>query len=303
MSAFNYPSLSSETNRIKNAGSPLLVLLIMMAATHAQANTDADAIKIIRQMFQATKKVKSLSYTMVKRERIKGQILTQKSRVKLALSPLRTYLYQESPKKGLEVLFSEGNYNDKCIINPNGFPWINIYLPPLHPRVLHNQHHNLYKSGYAYVVGILEHLMRKYEPVLHKIITCKPDVLWQGRQAYMIHLDNPSFTLQKHEIKPGETAWDIAKQYMIGEYMVLDRNPDFGFYTDLTPGKSLVIPNDYARRMEIVILKENMLPALLRVYDEKGLFEEYQYLDLMLNPVFSDSDFSKTNPNYGFKKL
>jgi outer membrane lipoprotein-sorting protein len=303
MSAYNYRPAFHKEVRLKCSPGSIWLLLILLAASQAKADTDADAVRILRQMFQATKKVKSLSYTMVKRERIKGQILTQRSKVKLALAPLRTYLYQETPKKGLEVIFAEGQHNDKCIINPNGFPWINIYLPPMHPRVLQNQHHNLFKSGYAYVVGILEHLMRKYDQQLADIIQSKPDVLWQGRPAHMIHLDNPNFGIHKHVVKQGETAWDVARQHMIGEYMVLDRNPDVGFYTDLSLGKTLVIPNDYARKMEIVILKENMLPALLRVYDEHGLFEEYQYLDLILNPAFSENDFSKSNPNYGFKKL
>jgi hypothetical protein len=251
-------------------------------------------------MFAETSKVRTLSYTMVKKERIKGVINTQRSKVKLALDPLRLHLYQEEPRAGIQVLYSEGAYNNKCVIHPNGFPWITLYLSPLHPRVLNNQHHNLYKSGYAYLVSILEHLMQKYEPQLPQLITLKQESQWQGKKAVTIALDNPNFAIIEHKVHKDEDAWDIAKQYKICEYAILERNPALSFYTPLPVGKLLTLPNDYARRMEITILRENFLPVMIKVYDEKGLFEEYQYYQLLLNPTFSDEEFSKTNPNYPF---
>lgn len=266
----------------------------------AQGQNQPDAIALLRKMFAETTKVRTLSYTMVKRERIKGNMITQRSRVKLALQPLRLYMYQEEPKMGIQVLYSEGNYNNKCVIHPNGFPWITLYLAPMHPRVLNNQHHNLYKSGYAYLVSILEHLMRKYEPQLSQLVSLKQESQWQGKKAITIALDNPNFSLVQHKVQKGEDAWTIAKEYMVCEYTLLERNPELSFYTPLPVGKWLTVPNDYARRMEITILKENMLPVVIKVFDELGLFEEYQYYHLLVNPTFAEEEFSKSNPNYSF---
>ncbi len=277
---------------------PVCVLLLVSQVAIAQESSQG--LDLIRTMFVSSRKVKSLSYTMVKKERIKGQIIRQQSKVKLMLNPLLVYIYQEEPKSGLEVLFNEAKYGDKCVIHPNGFPWITLYFSPLHPRVLSNQHHNLYKSGFEYVVGILQHLTQKYAEKLNELITLKSEVTWQGKKAYLIVLDNPNFKEITYKVNAGEDAWQIARSYHIGEYVLLDRNPDLSFYTPLPEGKSVLITNDYARRMEITILKESMLPVHFKVYDEKGLYEEYQYHNLLVNPAFSEEDFLKTNQLYRF---
>ena len=39
---------------------------------------------------------------------------------------------------------------------------------------------------------------------------------------------------------------------------------------------------------------------MLRIEDENGLFEQYEYLELDLNPTFTEDDFSEDNKEYGF---
>jgi len=38
----------------------------------------------------------------------------------------------------------------------------------------------------------------------------------------------------------------------------------------------------------------------MEIYDDKGLFEQYQFSEVQINPVFSENDFSETNKEYGF---
>jgi hypothetical protein len=44
-----------------------------------------------------------------------------------------------------------------------------------------------------------------------------------------------------------------------------------------------------------------MLPVKSEVYDEKGLFEEYLFEEIKLNPTFTSADFDENNKEYGFK--
>jgi outer membrane lipoprotein-sorting protein len=38
----------------------------------------------------------------------------------------------------------------------------------------------------------------------------------------------------------------------------------------------------------------------MRIYDSKGLYEEYTFNDVVINQAFKDIDFSADNPKYGF---
>ena len=50
----------------------------------------------------------------------------------------------------------------------------------------------------------------------------------------------------------------------------------------------------------IYIDKQTNLPLITRVYDDKGLFESYEYINLQLNPVIKDEEFSRKYKEYHF---
>jgi outer membrane lipoprotein-sorting protein len=68
----------------------------------------------------------------------------------------------------------------------------------------------------------------------------------------------------------------------------------------IKPGTKITIPNDYAAKMEMYIHKDLYYPVYLKIYDHKGLFEEYTFTNVELNPLFKDIEFSAKNPGYGF---
>ena len=107
-------------------------------------------------MFERTKSISSLSYTMTKKERIEGEMLVQSSLVKLKLHPFCLYSKQMAPKEGLELLYCENEDSRKVLVNPNGFPWITLKLDPMGSTMRNHQHHTVLNSGYDHVVSILE---------------------------------------------------------------------------------------------------------------------------------------------------
>jgi len=42
------------------------------------------------------------------------------------------------------------------------------------------------------------------------------------------------------------------------------------------------------------------VPVNNKVYDEKGLFETYEYYNLQINPSISDEEFTETYKDYNF---
>jgi len=51
----------------------------------------------------------------------------------------------------------------------------------------------------------------------------------------------------------------------------------------------------------ILINKNSLLPVYMEIYDDKGLLEQYQFLEINTNPGFTEIDFSEKNEKYGFK--
>ncbi|MEX0967706.1 MAG: DUF1571 domain-containing protein [Bacteroidia bacterium] len=272
-------------------------LLILIADQELAAQ---NAISIVRNMFTAAHKVETLQYTMAKKERIDGKMVSQVSTTKMQSEPLKVYIRQQSPEEGLEVLYVTGKNNGKALINPNGFPWINVSLDPLGGQMRKDQHHTIFQSGFGYFIAILENLMKKYEDDLPRLVVYKGEAEVDGVACHRILFDNPNFGYRKYTIQPGESLKDIARKFHIGEYQILEANADLYDFDDGEPGMEITIPVDYARKMEIFINKQSRLPVLLRVYDDKGLYEEYRYHNVKVNPPFREDEFTENYPDYGF---
>jgi len=91
----------------------------------------------------------------------------------------------------------------------------------------------------------------------------------------------------------------LAAKQKLAEHKILEKNKLSG-YSDIEPGQILKIPNDYAPEMLIYLNKKTLLPESIKVFDEEGLYEEYTYLAVDVNPTFAEDEFSKSFDSYGF---
>ncbi len=241
-----------------------------------------------------------MKYTMKKQERISGKMMLQQTAVKLVLSPLKVYLKQELPKMGLEVLFVQGRNNNNALVNTNGFPWVNLNLDPMGNIMRENQHHTIYDSGYPHLMSILEHLTSKYHDDIDNMVENGGLVNWNGHTCWSVTLNNPNFKISKYTVKQGENLLTLAAANKLSEYMILELNKNISSYTDVKPGQVIDLPNDYSPKLELLIDKKEMIPLMIKVYDQKGLYEHYEYYNVILNPVFQQGEFEKNYPDYKF---
>ncbi len=274
-----------------------LIIVVLVAFRMAQ---EPSASQIVYEMFTKTKEIKSMIYTMQKKERINGEMQSQESTVKLNLNPFMMYLRQKAPKDGLEVLYKQGENDNKAVINTNGFPWMNVSLDPMGDVMRNNQHHTVYQSGYAHLMSILEHLILKYQKELEVIMVKKNSIVWEGQDCWVIVFTNPHFHFYKHTMRAGESILGIATKEKLSEHMIMERNPTLKSFTDVKAGQVIELPNDYSSKLELYIEKNRMIPLVMKVYDNQGLYEYYEYNNVKLNPTFDSNDFNKDNPNYGF---
>ncbi|MCK6649188.1 MAG: DUF1571 domain-containing protein, partial [Bacteroidia bacterium] len=71
-------------------------------------------------------------------------------------------------------------------------------------------------------------------------------------------------------------------------------------YNDVKEGQVIKVPNAYAKMTLLLVDKEHLLPVNNKVFDEKGLFETYEYFDLKVNPPIAPEEFTKDFKGYNF---
>ena len=258
-----------------------------------------NAYDIVGDMLHTTNQIKGMTFIVVKSERIEGEMNTQESFTKLERNPFKIYVKQDESMGGFEVLYVENEYNGKLLVNPNGFPWFTLKLDPKGNMVRRGQHHTIMDSGFDEYLRLYMHLVHKYKDVEGSLIISGTDY-FQSKACWIVEFVNPDYNLVHHEVKLGEKPKDIADKYMLSEFMVLDHNEDLDDYESEIDLDKIIVPNDYAKRIVMLIEKERKVPVHIKIYDDEGIYEEYLFKSLDFNQSFTNTDFSSENPRYGF---
>ena len=252
------------------------------------------------QMIKTTESIYNLSYQMKKIERINGDMIVQVSDVRMVRKPLRIYTKQLEPKEGLEVLYDEGENSGRAIINPNRFPWVNLRLDPLGKIMRKDQHHHLLHSGYDHFIDILNFMLDKYGEEAQVMMKNIGDVQWKGRDCWKISLENPDFGFKPYHVKVGESLIDIADQFKISEFMILERNKQLKDYDDVSTGEEIMIPTDYCKKMILYIEKERNIPMYFEIHDDLGLYEQYEFSNVAIDIPLKKNELTVQYADYGF---
>ena len=104
-----------------------------------------------------------------------------------------------------------------------------------------------------------------------------------------------------YTVGENESITSIARKLFISEYMILEQNPKMDDYFDiLKKGQVLRVPTWYAKNVVLYIDQLYFLPIGVKVSDDKGLFEEYNYHFMQVNPKFEEGEFTRDYKDYRF---
>jgi hypothetical protein len=258
---------------------------------------DMEDRELIEKIFTSIENVKTLRYNLQCNERIKGRMQHTESKVKLQVSPRKLYL----SLKGPEVLWIQGANNGDALVNPGSFPYINLNLDPYGSLMRKDQHHTIHEMGFRYLADILRDGMRRAGDKLDKYFTVLDDEeKYNGRPCYKLHISFPDYAWGPYTVKKGENLTTIARKLRVSEYMVLENNPKVNGYNDVKEGQIIQVPNAYAKLTLLLIDKELLLPVNNKVFDDKGLFETYEYYNLQVNTPIAPEEFTKEYKDYNF---
>ncbi len=250
-------------------------------------------------MLASIANVKTLKYHFWKQERMKGKMEIGEQDVKMNAKPLKAYLYNYLPNNGAEVLFLVGQNENKAFVNPNAFPYVNLNLDPLGDILRKGQHHTLYELGFEYTGGLLKDTYNKFSPKLNEYCTIDGSVNYAGRDCWKVEMENKDYKYLNYTVLPGEDLIKIAKKHWLSEYLLMENN-GLRSYDAVKAGQVIKIPNSYSKKVILYIDKQNHLPIYQILFDDKGVFAEYKYSNLILNPTFADDEFTKSHKGYKF---
>ncbi|KAA9340840.1 DUF1571 domain-containing protein [Adhaeribacter soli] len=277
--------------------SGLLPALLILLSFRPAAPTPT---QLIDQMLEAGRKVQILKFTLHKQERIKGKMVAETSVVKLQQKPFKVYLKYETPNPGMEVLFVSGQNNNEAFICPASFPWTTLSLNPNGSTMRAGQHHTLFEAGFSQILSVTDFILKKYGTQAENMLSTNGTVNWNGINCYSLTLENPNFRYVPYTLAKGENLLTIAQKLKLSEYMLLELNPELDNYTDGEAGQKIKIPTDYARKISLLLDPKTSLPVQIKIYDDKGLFEQYEYRNLQVNPAIDPAEFTKTYKGYKF---
>ena len=253
--------------------------------------------EVINKMITATSDVKSLKYNLKLIERTEKKFNFFGSSVKLNRVPRKLYLNAN----GIEVLYIDGKHGGDALVNPNAFPYINLYLDPYGSLMRQDQHHTIHEIGFDYFGSVIEASAKKVGDKFDHFFILEGEEMINNRASYKIIIHNNDFGFVDYTVKKGETLMTIARKLFVSEYMILTNNrPKVDDYKDVKEGQIIKVPNAYAKNVLLYVDKVNFLPIGVRVFDDKGLFEQYDYYNLQLNPKFEDVEFTKDYKDYNF---
>lgn len=215
---------------------------------------------------------------------------------KLRKKPFEFYYRQDSPQKGLELLYAEGTNSNKVLIHRNGFPWITFSLDPLGNIMLKESRHPIFEAGYWYLAEVVKFITSVNKDAT---ITYEGEDATLGVECLRYVVDNPSYKLLTYSTKKGETLYSIAKSKHLYLYSLRMLNPEVD-PNCLAEHTLLKIPSSYARKMVMLIEKDNRTPLKIQVYNEQGIMEEMLFTNVITNPPLSSDDFNRNNSTYSF---
>lgn len=278
------------------AGLVAFSTLGLSGAAPAAAPTAADITteQLVARLRRAIDELKTLRCTVHARERLGSSYTQANSTMKLGYAPQRIFLRN---KKGVEVLWVTGQNDGDAWVYPNSFPYLTLSLDPNGTLMRRSQHHSVLDAGYGMIADILRGSAQRPDRSYERSFRYTSDTTVAGRPCYQLRSDFPKFRYVSYTAGKGETVAQVADRFGCGEYRIMERN---GVAADapIPTGKVLQVPNSYGTRTLICVDKQLFLPVLVRTEDDKGLFEEFKFLDLVANQPIPASEFTKDFKDY-----
>jgi hypothetical protein len=272
---------------------PLAALALLVAAVPAPPPA-LTTEQLTSRMSTAIEGLKFLRCTVKAQERIEGTIHQARSIMKLTYKPLRIYIKNQ---KGVEVLWLAGQNSGDAWVYPAAFPYVTLSLDPNGKLMRANQHHTALQAGFGTISDLLRTTGLRQDNSYSRSFRYVGDTTLQGRTNYVLRSDFPQFRYVSYKAGKNETIGTVAERFGCGEFRIIERN-DLTIGEKIPEGKVLQVPNAYGRKTILCVDPKTYLPTMVQVNDDKGMFEKFEFLDVVPNQPIPLEEFTKDYKGY-----
>jgi hypothetical protein len=270
------------------------VALVFATAAIASPPPSITTEQLTSRMSAAIEGLKYLRCTVKAQERIGANINQARSIMKLTYKPVRIYIKNQ---KGVEVLWLQGQNDGDAWVYPASFPYVTLSLDPTGKLMRSNQHHTALQAGFGTISDLLRTTGLRQDNSYSKSFRYAGDTTIQGRTNHVLRSDYPQFRYVTYKAGKNETIETVAERFGCGAYRVVERN-NLTIGEKIPEGKVLQVPNAYGRRTILCVDPKTYLPTLVQVNDDKGLFEKFEFQDVIPNQPIPLEEFSKDYQGY-----
>ncbi len=118
--------------------------------------------------------------------------------------------------------------------------------------------------------------------------------------CYQLYFTYPEYSFETYTVLKKETVRSIAKKLNVGEYKIREKNPRLTDFDKVKEGGKLTVPTCYASKILLLVSKSSLLPLNIKIYDDLGLYESYEYSNVKVNCTFATNEFTKEFTGYKF---
>ncbi len=239
------------------------------------------------RMYSAVRQTHKVSFKFRSFERMdKGSSSSLSEKllnVDMTTRPLKIEINMIEPNKGTRVLYDETKKSSYVTV------YIDLKLATV-PKdfyihgntIMANTHHPITATGFVPIVNLMkaaEEKARK-EGRYEKVFADKGITNFDGRSCRKIEVFDEGYGFTSYTAKKGETVLSIAAKQNLSAYKIMQLNPDLSKTYDDIGGKTIKVPNSYAKYVLLYIDTQTQLPYMTEVHDDKGLFEKYYFLNV-----------------------
>jgi hypothetical protein len=278
---------------------PLLFILLAIfffGANHPTGTVSCQ--EILNNMLDSIRTIKTTRYELKATERVDGRLLFSESNVKINEHPQKIYF--SGLEKSIEALWVENTNKGNAIVHSKTLPFIDMDLDPYGAIMRRNQHHTIFDLGFHYIARTLAMTMEKWPNDFDKHFAYAGTVICNKVDCYQILISYPEYKYIEHVTQKGETVTSIAKLYNTSDFKIRYKNNLSSYFGAIKEGKRLQVPIPYSNRAILIIDKKTFLPVSIKIYDEEGLFEAYEFFNIRINKTFAFDEFSKDFKDYDF---
>lgn len=271
----------------------LCLLLIFPAITFAQplANTPPihpDGAQLIKQSVSAMSKINKLTGKLVTWERFYNSASGDYGDVnfQIWMKPHEVKLLAFLPEgdKGTRLHFKDGtNKNQTAIRKPAPLiDTLGISLDPEGKKLVNNAHHSMLTLGFKLAHNILAKAIKDHGADFDQYVTYVGKGKRFGRNCHEVKLEFKDWGWESYTMEKTESLLDLERRVNLSAYLIAEKN-EYMVYETIKAGTKLTVPNAFAKTTTLYIDETNLLPIGQIMYDERGVFEKYEFKNLKIN--------------------